>query len=623
MSETFNFDADVSQLIHLVTHSIYSTKEVFLRELLANANDALQKAKLLAAQDPSYLGNETDLTITITTDTEKKTITISDTGIGMTKDEVISNLGTIAKSGTKAFLEQMKQAKDDNALVGQFGIGFYSAFMVADTVTVETKSATSDQAILWSSNGKWGYEITESTKTTRWTTITLHLMEDSAEYADDYRLRGLITTHANYLPVAIMMPKLEDGKPTDTFEQVNKMQSLRSRPKNDVKEAEHEEFFQSLHFWAKKPFETIHLHIEGGLTFKALLYLPAEKSPFEQMMPDQEYGPALYVQNVMIMQHCKELLPQRLRFVKWVVETPDISLNVSRELLQSQDVLRKIRNTLTNEVIKSIARQASQDDQTSYLSFLKDYGQFLKEGVYYDAENKEKIAGLLRYETLLGEGKKTDLDTYMTTGNADKKEIYYLTGQSISELQSSPYTEWFRTAGIDLLLMDEPLDEWVVQSLPEYKEWKLVSASWANLDIPETKEVASRKKETSKKAAKQKDFLAFVRSTIGTEKLEKVDLTYKLTDSVAVLTTPDGQPSAQMEKYMQAMGQDVPASKKIFELNADHSLTDKMIDLFATEKESPKLKDLILYSYDQAILQQGGNVENMNAFIKRVNGLVG
>lgn len=621
MTKTYAFDADVSQLIHLVTHSIYSTKEVFLRELLANANDAIQKAKLLAAQDPAYLGDETDLHIHIEVDTEKKTITLTDTGIGMTRDEVISNLGTIAKSGTKAFLEQMKQAKEDNALVGQFGIGFYSAFMVADKVTVETKSATSDQATLRTSDGKGSYEIADSTKSTRGTTITLHLLEDCAEYADNRRVRWLITKHANYLPVPILMHKLVDGKPADEQEQVNKMQSLRARAKSDVKPEEHEEFFQSLHFWAKKPFDTIHLHLEGGLTFKALLYLPAEKSPFEQMMPDQEYGPALYVQNVMIMQHCKELLPQWLRFVKGVVETPDIPLNVSRELLQSQDILRKIRNSLTNEIIKSLTRHATQDDQTDYLSFLSTYGSFLKEGVYYDAENKEKIAGLLRFSTLLGE-QKISLDAYMATVPQDKKEIYYLTGQSLHELKSSPYTESFRTANIDLLLLDEPLDEWVVQSLESYKERKLVSASWANLDIPETKDTASKKKETEKKAGKQKDFLAFVWSTIGTEKLEKVDLTYKLTESIAVLTTPEGQPSAQMEKYMQAMGQDVPASKKIFELNADHPLTEKMIDLYATDKENQKLKDLILYSYDQAILLQWGTVENMNAFIKRVNGLV-
>ncbi len=321
------------------------------------------------------------------------------------------------------------------------------------------------------------------------------------------------------------------------------------------------------------------------------------------MMPDQEYGPALYVQNVMIMEHCKELLPQWLRFVKGVVETPDIPLNVSRELLQSQDILRKIKNTLTTEVIKSLTRQASQDDQTDYLSFLSTYGQFLKEGVYYDAENKEKIAGLLRFASLLGE-QKIGFDTYIAQVTHDKKEIYYLTGQSLNELTSSPYTESFRAAKIDLLLLDEPLDERVVQSLDTYKERKLVSATGANLDIPETKETASKKKETTKKAAQQKDFLAFVWSTIGTEKLEKVDLTSKLTDSVAVLTTPEGQPSAQMEKYLHAMGQTVPASKKIFELNADHPLTDKMIELYTADKASQKLTDLILYSYDQAILLQ-------------------
>lgn len=623
MSESFQFDADVSQLIHLVTHSIYSTKEIFLRELLANANDAIQKAQLRTATDPSYLGDETTLQVSIAIDEQKQMIEITDTGIGMTREEIISNLGTIAKSGTKAFLEQLQQAKSENQLVWQFGIGFYSAFMVADTVAVETKSADSDESILWTSDGKGGYELASSTKKTRGTTIRLFLNDDAKEFADHYRIRGLITKHANYLPIPIMMPKLDDGKPTKEVEQVNKMRSIRSRAKNEVTEEEHQEFFKSLSFGSEQPFDTIHLHIEGAITFKALLYLPKERSPFEQMMPDQDYGPALYVQNVLIMQHCKELLPVWLRCVKGVVETPDIPLNVSRELLQSQDILRKIKNSLTSEVLKSLVWHASQDDQTPYLSFLKQYGSYLKEGVHYDREHKEKIAGLLRYPTLLWWDELIWLDTYLEQmKDKTDKTIYYLTWSNLSELRSSPYTERFSSQKIEVLLMDEPLDEWVVQALPTYKERKLVSLASSNLDLWSTKEEKKKKDATTKKAAEQKDFLTYVRSTIGTDKLEKVDLTHKLTESIAVLTTPEGQPSAQMEKYMQAMGQEMPASKKVFELNSDHPLVEKMISLYQTDKDSTQLKDLILYSYEQAVLLQGWGLDNMNAFIKRVNGLL-
>lgn len=325
---------------------------------------------------------------------------------------------------------------------------------------------------------------------------------------------------------------------------------------------------------------------------------------FEQMMPDQDYGPSLYVQNVMIMQQCKELLPVWLRFVKGVVETPDIPLNVSRELLQSQDILRKIKNTLTSEVLKSLARQSEQDDTSGYLAFLQSFGNYLKEGVHYDHENKEKIAGLLRYPSLISDDLISLDQAIAASKDKENKKLYYLTGTSLSELRSSPYTESFKATGTDLLLMTDPIDEWVVQALDSYKERSLVSAAGANLDLATDETSKEKKHETSKKAAENKDFLSFVRSTVGTDKLEKVDLTHKLTDSVAVLTTPDGQPSAQMERYMQAMGQEVPVSKKIFELNSDHPLVNKMLELYNSDKGSDQLKNLILYSYEQAILLQ-------------------
>ena len=651
-----NFDADVAQLIKLVTHSIYSNTDIFLRELISNSNDACQKARLMSLQDTDYLGTETELKITLDIDKDAKTVTITDTGIGMSREDVITHIWTIAKSGTKAFMENLQKAQKDKKdaadgwsdLIGQFGIWFYSAFMVAKKVTLETK-ANGHDAVLRSSTWDGSYEIEDSDKTTRGTTITLFLSDedDNDAYADIYRIRWLVKKHSNYVPVPIYMPKIEDGKATDEYEQVNAMQSIWTKQKWSVKKEEYEEFYKTTTYSQEWPLDTIHIHIEWAVNFKALLYIPKAPNMFDQMMSaDADYGPSLYVQNVMIKEKSKELLPVWLRFIKWVVETPDLSLNVSREILQDNKVLGKIQNTLIKEVLKSLAYIAKNEFE-DYKSFYTHFGRFLKEWVHYDASNKEKLADILLYSTLQKEElstldslvekaepkdddntsgeDKSSWDSTATPLNDDNKEtpppaetttpLYYLTGKSLVEVRQSPYLEQFKANDTDVILMADPLDEYVVNALQEYKGNKLTNASSPEVSLGDEKVQEEKKKETEKKSAENKKFLESFVSSIGDTKLEKAEFTHKIWDNLAVLVTPEWSASPQMERIMKAMWQDVPAVKRTLQINAEHPLVVKHMS------DTPDA-DFMSYVYDQAVLLEWWELEDMAGFVKRVNGMI-
>ncbi len=628
-----NFDADVAQLIQLVTHSIYSNTDIFLRELISNANDALQKAKIKSLANTSYLWDEVDLWIYIDTDPEKKTVTITDTWIGMSKDEVIEHIWTIAKSGTKAFLENMKQQETTwTDLIWQFWIWFYSAFMVAKKVELETKSVWED-AVKWSSVWDWSYEISKSSKTTRWTVITLHLNSenDNDAYADYYRLRGLIKKHSNYVPMKICMYKLEESKPTQEWETINQQQSLWTKQKSSVTQDEYDDFFKSMTFSQEWPFDTLHLHIEGGLNFKALLYLPQSPSPFESMQGEQEHWPSLYVQNVLIKDRCPELLPVWLRFVRWVVETPDLSLNVSREILQDNWVLQKIQKSLVSEILKSLV-YLKKNESEKYTAFLTSYGRYLKEWVHYSVDNKEKIASLLNYFTL--EDWVQWLDAYLTalywddeksddtwSDDWDSKPIYYLTWKSVHEITHSPYLEQFKEHNINVLLMDDPLDEYVIQALWSYKDHPLVSASDPSIALGDKKKEEKKQKATEKKAEEHKDFLSSLHSFLWEDVLENVEFTHKIWDNLAVLITPQGQATPQMERIMKAMGQDVPPVKRILHINDEHHLVKGLLKEYDWSKKIAD-EDLMRYIYEQAVLLEWWELEDMTWHIKRINRLL-
>ncbi|MEF2175997.1 MAG: molecular chaperone HtpG [Candidatus Absconditabacteria bacterium] len=614
--QTYEFQAEVSQLLQLLTHSIYSNKEIFLRELIANANDAIDKARIKSLTDSKYLGDDTSFKISIDVDEEGKTITIKDNGIGMNKEELVNNIGTIAKSGTKEFIEKLKEKTVDNNLIGQFGVGFYSVFMVADKVKVETKSNESDKSYIWISEGKGTFELQEGTKTTRGTEITIILKEEENSFASESRIKGLIKKYSNYVPVEIQMleDKNDENKDKERkYETVNETKSIWTKNKNDITNEQYNEYYSSLSYDFQAPLGHIHLDVEGMISYKALLFIPSQKSMFNTE-PTENYGPKLYVKNILILDACKELLPNWLRFIKGVVETADLPLNISREMLQDNRVLSKIKATLTKNIITKLG-EIAKDKNEEYLSFLNNYGNVLKEGIYFDHENQESIAGLMRYYSLK-ENKYISFDDYIDKKIENQKEIFFLTGSSINEMKNSPYLEIFKEKGLDVLLMSDPIDEYVVMSLPKYKELNLVSAASDNVDLGTSEE---EKKEIEKIEQDYSQFLNHVKTVIGEEKIEQVKISNRLKETIGVLVTKDGTPSAQMEKIMKAMNQYMPGNKRIFQLNEKNEIVKAMLNEFNTNKDSDKLKDLILFSYDQALLNEGQGVEDLQAFLTRLN----
>lgn len=633
------FTSDVAQLIKLVTHSIYSNPEVFIRELVSNASDALSKAKLRSLQETDYLGDQTDLSITIDVDTDAKTITLTDTGIGMTEDQVVEHIWTIAKSGTKEWISQLEQAQknSEHGLIWQFWIGFYSAFMVADRVVLETKSNDADHATRRESAGEWSYEITHSDKTTRGTTITLYLNERGTEFADNYKLRRLIKQHSNYVMYPIMMmqddakdPDAKDDSPTTkSYQQVNDGIALWNKSKSQVTKEELKEFYQSISYDFADPLDHIHLNVEWAISYKSLLFLP-EGQDMSAMMKgwsqDQEYGPKLYVNNVLIMEQCKDLLPVWLRRVKGVVETADLPLNVSRELLQASPVMTKIQSSLIKEVLKSL-EYAKKENADHYNVFLTNYGKVLKEGIHFDQTHKEQIASLVTWMSAKTHS-PLGLDDYITAASSDdtrawSKTILYMTGHSLKELEHSPYLKPFIQQDMDVILMTDPIDERVVSALWSYKEWKLIAVTSDEAKtLLNTIASDEKKEEVAQKEKEQKDFLAHVVSIIGNDKLEAVRLTHSLGDTVGLFVTKQWDMNPQMAKYLKAMWQALPPTKRIMELNADHSLVERMMSLYQSDSKDTKLQDLIHYTYDQAVLNEWGELENIHAFLERVNGLI-
>jgi molecular chaperone HtpG len=624
--KTRKFKTEVQQLLHLIIHSLYSNKEIFLRELISNASDAIDKARFKEQTEPALFADDTDYHIRLAADAEAKTLTISDNGIGMTFDEVNDNIGTIAQSGTAAFMEALEKSKKETTLspelIGQFGVGFYSAFIVADKVRLDTRAPGEEKGVRWESDGKGDYTVQEIERENRGTSITLYLKdpeEGDQNFTEEYTLQHIVKKHSDFVtyPVIMNMEKSEpipdaeivkdsEGKPIgETYRKVrrdetlNSMKAIWAKAKDEVTPEEHEEFYKHIsHNW-DKPMEIIHKRFEGVTEYDVLMYLP-EKAPMDLFRPERKNGMQLYCKRVFIMDDCKELLPEYLGFVQGVVDAPDLNLNVSREILQEDRLVRNIKKNLVKQIFSLLEGM----DKDRYEEFYKEFGQSLKAGIPTDYANKEKIASLLRYKTTKSKDAYVSLDEYIENMKEDQKEIYFLTGESLTSLMNSPLLESLKAKDYEVLLMVDPIDEWVTQSLPEYKDKKLKSAEKGDLDLDKVDD--EKKNEYSA-------LLAFLKGKLES-RVKDVVVSNRLKDSVSCLSGDDYGMSAYMEKILKASGQSTPDQKRVMEVNVNHTVLEKIKTLFETDTTNPVLTDYSDLLYDIAVISEGGKLDNPARF---------
>ncbi len=632
-AETIQFKTEVSQLLDLVIHSLYSHKDIFLRELISNASDAIDKIRYQSLTNAELAENDHNWRIKLIRDEKNNTLTISDNGIGMSHDEIINNIGTIARSGTKEFLEKIKKNKENVNLIGQFGVGFYSSFMVADKVEVLTK-APGQTAYRWISDGKNSFELEEADKKSRGTDVILHLKKESKDYLSEYELRSLVKKYSDFVEFPIVMdiereetPKDKDGneikdaKPEKKIieETLNSRQAIWAKNKSQVTKEEYTEFYKHISHDFNEPLETIHYRAEGTTEFKALLYIP-EKAPFDLFMKDAHKGINLYINRVFIMNDAKELLPEYLRFIRGVVDASDLPLNVSREILQQDNQLEKIKKNIIKKILSTL-KTMKEKEFDKYLKFYQEFGAVLKEGLHYDYENKEELAELLIYQTTKTEaGKYRSLEEYSNEMTKEQKAIYYILADDRAAALSSPHLELFKTKNYEVIIMCDPIDEWVVQSLFEYKKKPLKSVGKGEVDLDD-KEKASIEAANKEAAEKHKELLAFITEKL-TNDIKEVRFSQRLTDSPACIVLDDYGMTKQMQQMYAAMGQPLPPQKNILELNAKHPLIAKMQSLFDQNKNAEELTDYISLIYDQSLLTAGFKISDPLAFSKRITKLM-
>lgn len=632
-AETRGFETEAKQLLHLMIHSLYSNKEIFLRELISNASDAADKLRFAALSQPELLENNGEPKVQIDFDTKKNILVISDNGIGMTRDEVITNLGTIAKSGTAQFLETLTgDQKKDSQLIGQFGVGFYSAFIVADKVEVLTRKAgtAEDEATLWASAGEADYSLQAAKKPTAGTEITLHLKKEEKEYAESYRLRSIVKKYADHIAIPVLMPKQDNGtadadevggdkkakaKPVE-YEAINEAKALWTRSRKDVKAEEYKEFYKSVSHDFEDPLEWSHNKVEGKLEYTSLLYVPA-RAPYDLWNRDSAKGLKLYVQRVFIMDDAEQFLPLYLRFMKGVVDSNDISLNVSREILQKDPVVDSMRSALTKRALDMLEKMRKKDKE-KYNKFWKEFGQALKEGPAEDFANREKIAKLLQFTTTHSEKDAQDqgLDDYVSRMKEGQEKIYYLVAESAKAGRNSPHLEIFRKKGIEVILMHDRIDEWLMSHLNEFDGKRLQDISRGELDLGKLED--EEDKEVQEKT--EKEFVKLVeriKANLG-EKVKEVRVTHRLTDSPACLAVDDHDMGMQMRKIMEASGQAVPEMKPIFEINPTHPLVIKL----DKESDEDRFGDIVSILFGQAGLADGVQLEDPADFSSRLNKLL-
>ena len=637
---TKQFQTEVKQLLDLVIHSLYSNRDIFLRELISNASDAIDKVRFEAHSNEAILEGNSDWKIKIIPNKDAGSLTISDNGIGMNMAEVEENIGTIARSGTKAFMQSLKEqaqaASDNPELIGQFGVGFYASFMVADKVTLCTRTAGAmESGCCWESTGDGSYTIEECNREQRGTEITLHLKEEFREYLDEWKIRSIVKKYSDYIQYPVVMditrseaPKGVDGKEIEgagTIETVeeqtlNSMKAIWVRAKSDVTEDEYNEFYKHISHDFEAPFRTIHFSAEGTSEFKALIYLPAKK-PFDMFMADRKKGLQLYVKRVFITDKCEELIPDYLRFVKGVVDSSDLPLNVSREILQEDLQVKRIQKGLVNKIL-TILSDVKDKTFDEYVKFWKEFGQVIKEGIHFDYANKDKLQELVLFESTSTEaGSFVSLKEYVARMPETQKEIYFITGNSRDALEQSPHLEVFRAKGFEVLFLTDPVDEWVVQSLTEYdgKSLKAVDRGDISIDTEEEKKEKEKKREGAQKEFS--DLISFLTERLK-DKVKEVRFSNRLTDSACCLVAEEYGMNANMERIMKALNQPVPESKRVLELNPDHAILKAMADIHMQDKAAPALADYADLLYDQAILTEGSPIKDPLRFTRLVSDLM-
>ena len=620
-TETMEFQTEARQILHLMTHSLYSNKEIFLRELISNSSDACDKLRFEALSDSSLYGDDAELKITVDFDEEANTVTVRDNGIGMNRQEMIENIGTIASSGTKKFLEKLSgdQAKDSQ-MIGQFGVGFYSSFIVADKVTVTSRRAdvAADMAVIWESDGHGSFTLGHTEKADRGTEIVLHLKDDEKEFANNYRLRNIIKQYSDHISLPIDMLKVHhkteenEEEPAPEYERVNSASALWTRDKKEISDEEYKDFYKHVSHDFEDPMTWIHNRVEGNQSYSTLLYIPA-KAPFDLYERDHKRGIKLYVKRTFIMDDAEHLMPNYLRFVKGVVDSDDLPLNVSREILQQNKVTDRIRGASVKKVLgllESMAKNKPED----YATFWNTFGQVMKEGPIEDLANKERIAKLLRFSsTETGSADQTvSLEDYIGRMKEGQEKIYFITAETHTAAKNSPHLEVFSKKGVEVLLLSDRVDEWLVSHLTEFDGKPLQSIMRGDLDLGDEDDKA----EKEKLSEEFKGITEKVKNLLG-DKISEVRMSQRLTDSPSCLVLNESDMSEQMQKILEAAGQYVPKAQPVLELNPDHSLVKKLDDL-----GDEALEDWAMLLFEQAALAAGNQLEDSAEFVKRVNRLL-
>jgi molecular chaperone HtpG len=625
--ETLGFQSEAKQLLQLMIHSLYSNKEIFLRELISNSSDAIDKLRFESLSHSDLLGDDSEFKIQIDIDKEAGTITITDNGIGLTRDDAISHLGTIAKSGTAQFFSALTgDQKKDAQLIGQFGVGFYSSFIVADKVVVESRAAgsASDEAIRWISAGEAEFEIENIDRPARGTSVILHVKSDEQDFLDDYRVRSVVKKYADHVAVPVMMkpqpvptPEGEEAPEAPDYEAINTAKALWTRSRTDVTDEEYKEFYNLVSHDYQAPLTWSHNKVEGKLDYTSLIYIPS-KAPFDMWQREAPRGLKLYVQRVFIMDEAEQFLPLYLRFVKGVVDSNNLSLNVSREILQKDPAIDAMRSALTKRVLDMLDKLAKKEPE-QYQTFWSEFGQVIKEGVAEDFANKDKIAKLLRFATTSSDNKEQSqsLTDYMGRMKEGQETIYYVAADNYHTAINSPHLEVFKKKGIEVLILTDRIDEWLMSHLSEFEDKKFQDVAKGSLDLGDLED--PKEKEANEAVEKEfGDLLERIKTVLGDDQVESVRVTHRLTDSPACLVVNEDEMGMQMRRILESAGQAVPGNKRIFELNPTHPLVLKL----NAEKDEARFADLVLVLFDQAMLAEGSHLEEPTSYVRRLNKLL-